>query len=203
MAKRTEKQVAADEVRDGKSLTTRGKSVRAQADSVASRKTKVKTKLANKKQAAKEKAAKEKLAKRKKATADKLATKKEKIKKSGAKRLETKVGRATKKAAKRKKSADTATPLGKGRKQDQERKSKNREARVVKSTANIGKTREKSIKQTQNRIKRATSVAASKGSIFAKVAKGSIKRSKKQQGRKIARAKGGTWAQRHSGKWKL
>ena len=45
MAKRTKKQVAADEVRDGKSLTTRGKAIRAQADSVASRKTKVKTKL--------------------------------------------------------------------------------------------------------------------------------------------------------------
>ena len=203
MAKRIKKQVAADEVRDGKSLTTRGKAIRAQADSVASRKTKVKTKLADKKQAGKEKAAKEKLAKRKKATADKLVDKKAKIKKSGAKKLETKVGRATKNATKKKKAADTATPLGKGREQDEKRRSKKRADRVVKSSANIEKTKEKSIKQTQSRLKRATSVAASKGSIFDKVAKGSIKRSKKQQGRNIARAKGGTWAQRHSGKWKL
>tara|TARA_R110000822_G_scaffold70354_1_gene170249 strand:+ start:79 stop:690 length:612 start_codon:yes stop_codon:yes gene_type:complete len=201
MAKKTKKQVAAEEVRDGKSLTTRGKSIRSQADSVAARKAKVKNKLADQKQAAKEKAAKERLAKRKKDTADKLADKKAKIKKSGAKRLETKVGRATKKAAKKKKAADTATPLGKGREQDEARRSKKRADRVVKSSAKVGETREKSIAQTQSRIKRATSVAASKGSIFDKVAKGSIKRSKKQQGRKIARAKGDTWAQRHSGKW--
>ena len=198
MAKRTKEQIAADEVRDGKSLTTRGKAIRAQADAVAARKAKVKTKLANQKQAAKEKAAKEKLAKRKKATADKLADKKAKIKKSGAKKLETKVGRAKKRLSKKIDKTDKDVE----RETENTRGGKKREEKYVKAKKTVSKVREKSIKQTQSRIKRATSVAASKGSIFDKVAKGSIKRSKKQQGRKIARAKGDTWAQRHSGKWK-